>query len=205
MLFKNALVFLHLLAMAVAIGKMLEYDFRFLGMIHRKITPQRREELLRTKATMTAALWVLWGSGAFFVYLGYTHSPEYVMNEKLWMKVLTVSALTLNGMLMHRFAFPHMMQEGVFLEFPLKRILSLTLFATVSSVSWLYASFLGIARSWNHAVSFEYTLGVYAVLLAVAGCASTGLMVTLRHRYLQCPEAFPSLAWNTKKGCPHSS
>ncbi|CAM3833686.1 hypothetical protein [Paracidovorax anthurii] len=191
--------------MAVAIGKMLEYDFRFLGTIHRRISTQQQQDLLRTKSMMTAALWVLWGTGALFVYLGYTHNPDYVMNEKLWMKVLTVSALTLNGMLMHRFAFPHMMREGIFLEFPLKRILTLTLFATVSSVSWLYASFLGIARSWNHAVSFEYTLGIYLMLLTAAGCTSTGLMVLLRRRYAQCPEAFGMRGIAIKRNCPHSS
>ncbi len=197
MFIKNALVFLHLLAMAVAIAKMLEYDFRFLGMAHRPITPERREELQRTKAVMTSALWLLWATGALFVYTGYAQDPAYVMNEKLWMKILAVSVLTLNGMLMHRFAFPLMMQGGIFLEFPPGRMLGLTLFATVSSVSWLYASFLGIARSWNHVMPFQHALAIYLGLLLVAGCGSVTLMATLRHLYRRAPEAFalPVGAW----------
>ncbi|ABM33154.1 conserved hypothetical protein [Paracidovorax citrulli AAC00-1] len=194
---KNALVFLHLLAMAVAIAKMLEYDFRFLGMVHRPVTVERRDELRRTKATMTAALWLLWATGLLFVYIGYAQDPAYVMNEKLWMKILAVSVLTLNGMLMHRFAFPLMMQGGVFLELPLGRMLGLTLFAAVSSVSWLYASFLGIARSWNHVMPFQHALAIYLGLLLLAACGSMALMATLRHLYQRAPEAFalPVRTW----------
>jgi len=43
MLIKTTLVYVHLLAMALAVGKMLEYDFRFLRSAH---LPPRRSGLL---------------------------------------------------------------------------------------------------------------------------------------------------------------
>jgi hypothetical protein len=185
MLIKNTLVFLHLLAMAMAVGKMLEYDFRFLRFAHLSPSAERSTELLRTKTTMTHALQLLWLTGLGLVYLGYTHAPTYLENEKLWMKVVTVSALTLNGVLMHRFAFPHMLRTTPFLALPLGTMLGLGMFASMSSVSWLFASFLGIARSWNNTVSFQYVLGVYLGLLAMTALGAAVVLCTLRQHHFK--------------------
>ncbi len=203
MLLKNALVFVHLLAMAVAVGKMLEYDFRFLRSVHRPISAQQWTDLLHTKRTMTVALAVLWVTGLGFVYGGQAQYPGYLSNEKLWMKVLTVCTLTLNGMLMHHFAFPYMRQGKVFLQWPLGRVLLLTGFATVSSISWLYASFLGIARSWNDTVAFEQALAVYLALLFVAAAGSSGLMAFLHHRYASGAGPGRRPCTGPNGGCPH--
>lgn len=180
---KNALTFCHLLAMAVAVGKMLDYDFRFLRSVPHRPSPQLLQDLSTTKATMTAALIALWFTGAGLVYIGYAQNPAYLMNEKLWTKILTVCVLTLNGALMHRFAFPVLQRGGVFLELPWRQMLVLTLFAAISSVSWLYASFLGIARSWNNTAPLGYTLGIYAVLVLCAGGAAVLGMSVLRQHH----------------------
>lgn len=200
---KNALVFVHLLAMAIAVGKMLEYDFRFLRSVHRPMSAQQRRDLLQTAKTMTAALIVLWVTGLGFVYLGQAQYPGYLANEKLWMKVLTVSTLTLNGMLMHHFALPFMQQGKVFLRWPLGKVLLLTGFATVSSVSWLYASFLGIARSWNDTVPFEHALGIYIALLLAAASGSAALMTFLHHRHARGGHPGSNPCPNSRGGCPH--
>lgn len=186
MMLKNALTFFHLLAMAVAVGKMLDYDFRFLRSVHRLPSPQLLQDLSATRATMTLALIALWFTGAVLVYMGYAQNPDYLMNEKLWTKILTVSALTLNGMLMHHFAFPILKQGGVFLELPQHQMLALTLFAAISSVSWLYAAFLGIARSWNHTAPLSYTLGIYGALVLLAGgAAMLGISVLRQHHAIR--------------------
>lgn len=185
MLIKNILVYLHLLAMAVAVGKMLEYDFRFLRFAHLSPTAERTAELLRTKTTMTHALQFLWLTGVGLVYLGYAGNPHYLENEKLWMKFVTVSALTLNGVLMHRFAFPHMLRTTPFLALPFRTMLGLSLFASMSSVSWLFAAFLGIARSWNNTVSFQYVLSIYLGLIAVTAVGSMVLLSTLRQYHFK--------------------
>ncbi len=203
MLITNALVYFHLLAMAVAVGKMLEYDFRFLRSVSRRPTPESLAELLRTKTSMTFALYFLWLSGFALVYLGYIHTPQYLENEKLWMKGVTVAVLTVNGMLMHRFAFPHMQQETAFLALPLRKVLALSLFATVSSASWLFASFLGVARWWNNTVSFEFLLSIYLALIVVAGMVAMTVMSALRQQYFKTspPAAFSEMEFNS--GHPH--
>lgn len=185
MLIKNALVYLHLLAMAVAVGRMLEYDFRFLRSVHRQPTTDSLAELLHTKTSMTFALYFLWLSGLMLVYLGYTQTPQYLDNEKLWMKLVTVVVLTVNGMLMHRFAFPHLQTGTAFLALPLRTVLTLSLFAAVSSASWLFASFLGIARWWNNTVSFEFVLSIYLALIALAGMGAVLVMYALRQQHFK--------------------
>ncbi len=198
MLIKNALVYLHLLAMAVAVGRMLEYDFRFLRSVHRPPTPESLAELLRTKTSMAFALCFLWLSGLALVYLGYTQTPQYLENEKLWMKFVTVAVLTVNGMLMHRFAFPHLQRGTAFLALPLRTVLVLSLFAAVSSASWLFASFLGIARWWNNTVSFEFVLSIYVALIALAGMGAMVVMYALRLQYFKIsrPVAFSVMEFN---------
>lgn len=183
MLLKNALTFCHLIAMAIAVGKMLDYDFRFLRAVHQRPSPQLLQDLRHTKTTMTLALIALWLTGAALVYAGYAQNPDYLLNEKLWTKIFTVGVLTVNGVLMHRLAFPVLQQGGAFLELPQRQMLTLTLFAAISSVSWLYASFLGIARSWNHTAPLNYTLGVYAALLLLAGAAAMLGISWLRQRH----------------------
>ncbi|MFD1837503.1 hypothetical protein [Paracidovorax cattleyae] len=84
-------------------------------------------------------------------------------------------------------------------------MLGLTLFATVSSASWLYASFLGIARLWNHVMPFQHALAIYPGLLLVAGCGSVALMATLRPLYRRAPEAFPLPVDAWKKGASSST
>lgn len=199
MLIKNTLVYFHLLAMAIAVGRMLEYDFRFLRSVHRQPTTDSLAELLRTKTSMAFALYILWASGLALVYVGYTQTPQYLDNEKLWMKLVTVVVLTVNGMLMHRYAFPHMLTGTAFLALPLRTVLTLSLFATVSSVSWLFASFLGIARWWNNTVSFATVLSIYVALLTVAGMGTMVLMLALRqqHHRLSPTVAFSDMEFNS--------
>jgi len=133
---------------------------------------------------MTYALYVLWLSGLGLIYLGYIAAPAYIDNQKLWMKVVTVLVLTVNGALMHSFAFPHMLKKTAFLAMPLPTVLGLGLFASISSASWLYASFLGIARAWNNTVPFEYVLSVYGGLLALTAVGSAVLITSLRQYHI---------------------
>ena len=183
MLLKNALVFLHLLAMALAVGKMLEYDFRFLRHAGETPTPARQAALLDTRQVMSWSLLVLWVTGLALLGWGRLESQDYLDNQKLWMKVFTVCCLTLNGMLMHHIAFPLLQRGHAFLDLPLRQTLGLTVFAAISSVSWLYAAFLGVARAWNHSASFSHMLVVYLVILSAAGLGGSLLLGVLHHRH----------------------
>jgi len=179
MLLKNLLVFIHLIAMAVAVGRMLEFDLRFLRSAHQPLNSAMRHALQHTRRTMTLTLTLLWLSGIALVAVAVDANPQALQNEKLWVKVLTVVCLTLNGLVLHRVAFPLLTGEQAFLDLPARQRLGLTLCAVMSSVSWLYASFLGIARSWNNTAPFGHVLGVYLALLALAGIGAVGLVSLL--------------------------
>ncbi|PTT85253.1 hypothetical protein DBR42_14460 [Pelomonas sp. HMWF004] len=184
MLIKNLLVFIHLIAMAVAVGKMLEFDLRFLRASHVPPNGSMRRALHLTRRTMESALVVLWITGLALVAWAWRLDANALLNEKLWMKVLTVCCLTLNGALMHRYAFPLLQGPRPFLALPLPQLLGLTVFAAVSSVSWMYASFLGIARSWNHSTPFAHALTVSLALLSAAAIGGMIGISLLRARYL---------------------
>lgn len=179
MLFKNFLVFIHLIAMALAVARMLEFDLRFLRTAHRPLSAEMRQELARTQRLMSLTLAVLWASGLGLVALAAAQDPQALRNEKLWMKGLTVLCLTLNGLILHRVAFPVLQGPQAFLALPWRARTGLTLCAVMSSVSWLFASFLGIARSWNHTATFPQLLTLYLSLLLLAGAAALGLLAVM--------------------------
>lgn len=180
---KNSLVFIHLISMAVAVAKVLEYDLRFLRQLHLAPSPAMLQSLQQTKQLASWCLALLWASGLALVLLGALESPNYLQNEKLWCKFIVVSLLTLNGLLMHHFAFPLLQSGRPFLALPARHSFALTLAANISSVSWLYAAFLGIARSWNHQASLAFALGVYAGVVFAAVTAGTLLMTWFRWRF----------------------
>ncbi|MNV28313.1 hypothetical protein D3C71_1195010 [compost metagenome] len=101
-------------------------------------------------------------------------------NEKLWVKVVIVTCLTINGWVMHRWAFPVLQGDTAFLFLPKWQMLGLAALATTSSVSWMYASFLGIARPWNHSVSYSYPTAVYASLLLGGWAGASAVLLWLR-------------------------
>lgn len=191
MLIKNLLVFIHLIAMAVAVGRMLEFDFRFLRSAHQPLNGAMQRALRHTQRTMTLALTVLWLSGLALVALAAADDPKALENEKLWVKVVTVVSLTLNGVLLHRVAFPLLLAGRAFLALPTRQRVGLSLTGVVSSVSWLYASFLGIARSWNDTAPFGHVLGVYLALLGLAAVLAISLVSLLAVSRRGDPAAAP--------------
>ncbi|WP_311223859.1 MULTISPECIES: hypothetical protein [unclassified Acidovorax] len=181
MTLKYAILFAHLIAMAVAVGKILEFDTKFLFQARAPMTSEGIVSLKWTQAVVSASLAVLWATGAMLVVLGSMESPDYLNNQKLWVKVGIVACLTFNGWVMHRWAFPMLQGDTAFLDLPKAHMLGLTALATASSVSWLYASFLGIARSWNHSVPYLVPAAVYAVLLLGGWAAASALLLWLRN------------------------
>jgi hypothetical protein len=179
-LLKTLLAFVHLLAMAVAVGRIILFDLQFPRQLHRPPTLAWRQDLDALKTTIKAALAVLWLSGGALVWLAVQQDPAALQNEKLWMKVLTVALLTANGYLMHRFALPALRDDVAFLARPGRQVALLTAFAVTSSVSWLFASFLGIARGWNHSIGIGPLLGLFGALMALALLGGLGWMFALR-------------------------
>jgi len=159
---KTLIVYVHLLATAFALVELLKFDIRLLRNLNRPLAAVDLQRLVSTKNTVTLALVVLWITGIWFVVNGVIDEPDkYLTNQKLWMKVFTVSLLTVNGALMHSIGFTHLRPGVVFSEMALKHQWVLLGMGVVSSVSWMSAAFLGIARVWNYSASFQDLLVMY--------------------------------------------
>jgi hypothetical protein len=92
--------------------------------------------------------------------------PDALMaRPKLVAKLLVVIALTANGVALHTFAFPRLGRAGI-QERP--SVVVPVVLGAISTASWLYASFIGVARVIAPSMSLQNFMTWYATLLMVA-------------------------------------
>ena len=168
------IVYIHLIAACVAVGILLRADLALSKTNGRRLSLGAVKELQDTANVIGTALIALWASGLLLVIVGRYSDPNYLMNQKLWAKITVVVVLTVNGAVLHRFSFPRVASSsGIVGLKPLEQIIVVSTGAT-STVSWLFACYLGVARPWNHTMPFDSALFVYLALLLPAcalGCA----------------------------------
>lgn len=178
---KTLLVYVHLLAACVSVGLLLLQDIS-LAKTRGGPLPAKAIADLRTAADiMFLALIVLWVTGLALVVVGYLENPQqYLMNQKLWAKFTVVSILTLNGLFLHYFSFPRVISRpGLLGRSPLEQSL-VAITGAISSTSWLFACFLGIARIWNYTADYRFVMLVYAALVTAAIIVACNVMRSLR-------------------------
>jgi hypothetical protein len=172
---KLCLLYPHLLATCVAIGLILLTDLQLLiRVLGGKVVisaPSRFETWM-----VTAALALLYATGAGLIALGLQERADYLDNPKLLAKIGLVVALTLNGAVMHRWVFPRLRRAVPVSQWSRRFRLLLGATAALSNSVWLYAAFLGIARSWNFQKPFADVLLGAALLWAVLGCGAVALL-----------------------------
>ncbi|PVZ55290.1 hypothetical protein C9422_22170 [Pseudomonas sp. B1(2018)] len=178
---KMLLVYVHLLASCIALGRVLLADHKLWNWRKEALDQAKLEYLEETRKIATLALLALWGSGLLLVLQGYLlEGTAYLLNQKLWAKVAVVALLTLNGGLLHRVGFP-LLQKASFVLLPSADRGRLALLGAFSMSGWLFAAFLGVARAWNHVMPCLHVMGVFtafallacAVALVVASTAGT--------------------------------
>lgn len=163
---KTLIVYAHLLAACVAIGILLIQDLALAKSKGSPLSTTAIKDLTKSAEIMFVALVLLWLSGLTLVLLGYLENPQqYLMNEKLWAKFTVVSVLTLNGIALHYFSFPRVTSRRGLLGLPTFEQILVVLTGALSSVSWLFACYLGIARPWNYTVDFSFVMFIYSGLL----------------------------------------
>lgn len=170
------LVFAHFVASAVALVTILQTDLFLLKRFNFPLSKADCRRIHQAKPIVTAALWALWITGIAICVLGYFRFPDYLDNQKLMMKVLVVEILTLNGLFLHGFAF-RFIKPGNVLSMAAPSSQRLLVFlGALSSVSWSFACFLGLARPLNYLPNFYHLLAFYLALLA--GATLVGWMLT---------------------------
>lgn len=166
---KTFIVYAHLLAACVSIGILLIQDLALAKSRGKALSSAAVKDLIKAADIMFVALVVLWISGLTLVLLGYLEDPQrYLMNEKLWAKFAVVAVLTLNGIALNYYSFPRITCARGFLSIPGVEQILVALTGAISSVSWLFACYLGIARPWNYTVDFSYVMFIYIGLITCA-------------------------------------
>ncbi|UVJ45038.1 hypothetical protein NVV94_05510 [Pseudomonas sp. LS1212] len=172
---KMLLVYGHLLATCIALGRVLQADHKLWSWRKEALDQARREYLEETQKIVTLALLALWGSGLLLVLQGYLdEGVTYLLNQKLWAKVTVVALLSLNGALLHRIGFP-LLQKAPFVLLRSR----LALLGALSMSGWLFAAFLGVARAWNHVLPYLYVMGAFAVFSLLACAVALAVVSTV--------------------------
>ena len=166
------------------------------------------KDLTKSAEIMFMALIALWMSGLTLVLIGYIDNPqEYLMNPKLWAKFTVVAILTLNGILLHYFSFPRVTSRRGLLGLPTLEQILVTLTGALSTVSWLFACYLGIARNWNYTTDYSFVMFIYSGLVICAFIVAGEVLRMMRRAEAQQEPASEStslsdsLRMNTARKC----
>jgi len=108
--------------------------------------------------------------------------------SKLLAKLVCVTVLSLNAVLLHRFAFPRLMSGHSLSTSEWSLVLCA---GAVSTTSWLFAAFLGIAKPLAAMLSAGQFIGLYVLALAFAVGVAMLLANPLRRQlgFAQTPAA----------------
>ena len=170
---KMALLYIHLLSLAVAVGSMLIAEHlisqRLMFSRHRKFTSDSYDIVLFASRAVTVSLLLLWLTGIGFIVLGYLNDPTYIENQKIWAKVSIVLLISVNGIYIHRGLLPRLadVSAGGLLIRSAWESVKLRLSFSASIAGWLIATFYGAAKFLNQGYHYSELFGLYLVVVAM--------------------------------------
>jgi hypothetical protein len=158
---RQALLYGHIIAFALALATILKEDVRLLR-------AQRIDSasLLATAKLVKWLLLALWVTGVPMVMMDIGTDVSLLLDKpKLLTKLVVVGTVTLNGILLHLVAFPMITGEP---QNPNKAATIAATLGAVSTASWLYASFVAVSRIVAPYFSLYDFVILYLLVLAVA-------------------------------------
>ena len=157
-LIHQGVLFLHLIAFAIALSAVLREDLAML--FARRIDVPR---LARTARTLTGALLALWLTGLTLLVFDAGLDPHlWLVSPKSAAKLLVVVALSANGVALHTWAFPALRGKGRSRRADDANVP--VILGAISTASWLCASFIGVSRLIAPAMTFIDFMVLYAGL-----------------------------------------
>ncbi|MCE2596546.1 hypothetical protein K6Y31_17260 [Motilimonas cestriensis] len=170
---KIVLLYAHILSLAAAIGAMIMTEL-LISRRFRNFSYDLFEVIQLAHRTINWSLAVLWLSGIGFLLQGYSEDPAYIMNQKVWVKVLVVALVTLNGYFISRRVLPNIrgLCEGNLLAKSVEQALLFRVSISISLAGWLIAVFFGLAKFLSYQANFFELLGGYLGLTAIFFCGS---------------------------------
>jgi len=169
-LLRLGVVYVHLLACCVAMGLVLTSDIAMVrDMLKRKVfTEHDNAHMESLQKSVIVALIALWVTGIAVIGIDYLgKGMDYFMNPKLQAKVIIVSILTYNGVLLHRLVLPALQKAGSLLNLDFSARMLALFCGSLSAVSWMYAAMLGVGRPLAWKYSLSELLMAYPVLIVL--------------------------------------
>jgi hypothetical protein len=155
---RQLLLYSHILVFALAMADVLREDWRML-----RASRLDMNGLEEAAQRIKWLLILLWATGIPLVGLSLGWDFSALADKpKLMTKIIVTSALTLNGVLLHFWVFPMLQGKG---RRPGLSAAAASVFGSISTVSWLYAAFVGAARLIAPQMTLDIFLGIYVVAL----------------------------------------
>jgi len=157
-----ALVFVHFLAAAIALGAIVATDLRLLAKL-----AQDRVRIAPPNAFVArivlVSLVALCATGAALVADAALARPAALANPKLHAKVLLVALLVANAFVLQRFTFPRLAQGRSVARWRASEWLAIAVPVAASNALWLFIALLGVARQWNDTMPLVELLAAAAL------------------------------------------
>ena len=170
---KSIFVYVHLLLTCLTLGMVIYTDWCLFRERKEFISGFVRHLLQEMRSFFVYALAGLWITGIALVAMGYINEGMvYLQDEKLQAKIVVIVILTLNAVALHKTVFPILDQTDSFGRLPLQHKILLLTLGSISSGSWSFAAYLGIARFMSYTFSIGSVLLIYATWLLLVICGS---------------------------------
>ena len=180
-LVRQLLLFLHLLMFALALMVVLRAD---LAIFRGRLV---QAELPREARIVALSLLGLWLTGLALIGLDSGFHPDVLASQpKLLCKLTVVSLLSLNGLGLHWLALP-VLQAGAGRH--RGALWPCAALGAISTVSWLYASFVGSARLIAPWMDYPSFLAGYGLALCLGLLVSLTWVLPRLRRMLSMPSA----------------
>jgi len=168
----------HLLAVVVGMGTALYSDLRTLHKISRPLSTHDLDEVRRIHFIVTLAFVGIWASGVGLIW----YRTEFVLevfSPKLWSKMIVVTVLTANAIVLAAFVLPSLkLYVGTpLITLPRRVLAPMSIVAGVSAACWVLALTLGFSKvlktaPWDVLIPFLMTgfaVGIGGSVLMVFG------------------------------------
>ncbi len=156
---RTILIFAHLMVFAFAITTLYKSDYK---LFFKRPT---NDEIKAMGNHMLIYLIVLWITGLGVIYIDTAFSMEKILSaQKLLTKLSCVLVLTFNAFVIHFFAFKKLAKET--LNRMDMKVMAIS--GAVSSASWTFAGFLGIAKPLVKHLSLSDFMSLYGLVVLTA-------------------------------------
>jgi hypothetical protein len=180
---RTILIFAHLIVFAFAITTLYKSDAKLI------YTRPSLDEIKTMGNQMLIYLIFLWITGLGIIYIDTEFSMEKIFSaQKLLTKLTCVGVLTLNSFVIHFVVFKKLAKQHL----TMIDMYVMSISGAISTASWTFAGFLGVARPLAIHLNLTEFMGLYGFVLiaAVIGAFALTPMITRNWNMTESPRVW---------------